>query len=270
LKEQKIKSVFEKFKSHLVGIFIPREVVEEICDECGVLESFRASEDLWSKLEEARNLFDDNLLFEVGKIFSALKPFSYKKITVPIEEQGVKKALVIGSSIYVGDYTEIVYLGRRYAPQEKRLAKYIIKYADEVRPYVRRSIREDFSELAELARELRTPPPHVEISRKGDFRIWNLEQTTAYRCSEILLTSYSSSPLFALILKRGEEICGHLYPIDFKYPTCYILTLIEHYGVLYEMLKEYYSKLSKVIENNNKILRKMKEIAAPYFLPRII
>ena len=263
-----VGEILEKYKRTFAQIFLPREVVEKICEECGVLGSFRACEDLWKKIEESGLYFGDNLLFEVGKIFSSLKPFSYRRVVIPLMEGDAKKALVVGSSIYVGDYVKIAYLRRRYAPQEVRLAKYIIEYADEIRPYVRRSIREDFSELCELARKLRFSPPHIEISRKGDFRVWDVGRKiiAAWKCDEFLLESFAHSTSFILVMRKSGKVRRYILPADTKFMLRDVLSPIEHYDVLHEMFREYYDKLSDAAESNSGILREMREIAAPYIL----
>jgi len=263
-----VGEILKKYKKTFAQIFLPRGVVEKICEECGALDSFRACEDLWKKIEESGLYFGDNLLFEVGKIFSALKPFSYRRIVIPLMKGDTKKALVVGSSIYVGDYAKIAYLRRKYAPQERRLAKYIIEYADEIRPYVRRSIRKDFSELCELARKLRFSPPHIEISRKGDFRVWDVERKiiVAQRCDEFLLESFSHSTSFILVMRKSGKVLRYILPVDIKLMLRDILSPIEHYDILHEMFREYYDRLSGAAESNSRIFREIREIAAPYIL----
>lgn len=207
--------------------------------------------ELFSKILELKKRYGHEPPFgEVRRIFGYLRPFSHKKRLVHWDEQ---LRIAIGTEMRVGLKEDFDFRGARGRTlHDCQFFEVIVKKGDEIVEVVRRPIRRAFSQLVELTREIDLGVRIEEVAVPLIDKLSHI-----YRCDK---NDYAPSTFW------GKEV---------SYLLCYKCTdwidWLYLYGENIKGLdeKEILSFIERVCrkkERNDAIIRKMKEIVAPYIL----
>ncbi|MCD6209534.1 MAG: hypothetical protein J7J01_01330 [Methanophagales archaeon] len=207
--------------------------------------------------------------YEAIKLFGYFKPFSYKRRVIPLGGG----YLIVGNLIY-----ETFWSDQRRYPTLEEVFRTFVRYGDEVVPYVRRTIREELAEFHTLAKSLTAELYFDEniVTREGEFRVLILNPHVKYKGSLISYEAFDKISIrvdltyppgtFRIILFND----GNIRSVeDIGTVLVNSLRFLELYDVLADMCDEAYQKLQAKKERCEEIVRKMREIAAPFVLSEL-
>ena len=242
---------------------ISRRINEEIRST----EIYKRCKELINKVEKLVKKIS-YYKYEAIKLLGYFKPFSYKRKTIPIDGG----YLVVGNLIY-----ETFWSDQRRYPSLEEVFRTFVRYGDIVIPNVRKTIREELAEFYSSAKSLTAELSFEEsfVTREGRFRklalnysvsgdspltIWETYDKISIR---IDLTLPPGTFYFALFDNNEEylESVGTILVNGVHYH--------ELYDVLVDMCAEAYQKLQAKKERCEEIVRKMREIAAPFILSEL-
>ena len=140
-----------------------------------------------------------------------------------------------------------------HPPDSRRVfIKRLIKYAEEIAPHLRETIREAFLELTALAKDFKFLD-ELEIVREGSFRAWFGEVPMIF--NKIKLHSF-----LPYSVELSKEDVTYVFGVN------QVEVLFELYDVINEMLREWAAKALEIRRHNEEIIRKMKNTLAVYIL----
>ena len=202
---------------------------------------------------------------DVYTYFSSLKPLSYEHkvvCTLPNEAQ-----------LCVGTWLRYRAGWHRFGSEitnSSDFFEYIRKYGDSLKPQVRTPIRRDFSELVDLAKQLKPFPGSEERSLtlpKGKqahqvyIQFDGEVEVIPIRLKSVNVSLWHPRHLSVKLDGRGYESIF----LDILSPSSYVVLedIITSVYNLYEAIK---TEVSAVIKHNEPIIEKMKEIAAVWMV----
>ncbi|RLJ03351.1 MAG: hypothetical protein DRP11_00980 [Candidatus Aenigmatarchaeota archaeon] len=230
--------------------------------------------------ERCHSLYKEvlNKANEVEKCFLLLAPFSPRRdvVVVPKNARSIKAVeYVVGRRrmyrVYVYDdgYTsdQILLVGLDFVEAIKADGNKIARV-------VREKIADDFRELVSITKEFTW---EFEVTREGEFEVLVQDLDRLYvtvpefaTYSRIRITSGAlgarkvcfeepkdePKSMSEILAARRAVFLSQVYILD------------EYYGLIKEMLKELHEKLSAACKSGEKVLKRMREVVAPYALAR--
>ena len=208
---------------------------------------------------------------EAIKFLGYFKPFSYRRKVVPLSSGYY---LVVGNLIYRTSQSD----RRRYPLLEESFQTFV-RYGELIIPNVRKTIREDLAEFYPLAKALTAELDFRGdfIAREGRFRTLSLLPYVEGFCSPLIeweifgkISIYidlTYSPgIFRIILfdsknNKNMEDMGTVLVNSLRF--------LELYDVLADMCDEARRKLLAKKERCERIIKKMREIVAPFVLSEL-
>ena len=203
-------------------------------------------------------------LVNAMKALEYLRPFARKRVVVELERKKYgSEILVVGHSIYTTwtYQNPEKYSGRRVVSIQNMFPT-IFRYKDKIIPLLRKSIRDDFLEIVELVEEIQKCLK-MEISRRGSFRIWDIENGEVGACYADKICMSATSRFYRVHYSSGGEFfaCDNISELE---------KFFEVYETIYDILVEAYQRLVDELKRNEERLKRIKEIVAPYVLTREI
>lgn len=206
---------------------------------------------------------DNEMRDTVYKFFNALRPLSHKfKEVCDVELYSYSYVLGVGEWFRIKDYYHQKY-GSFLGSYD--LLYVVREYGDLIKPHVRRPVREAFSELVDLAKELipyeeivfKINVPEVEVYFpvvvNGEVK---LEQETVYK-----IEMSTVHPKELMLHVKGRE-----WPRRAWLELSELPTLEDIMDYVVELYRRADAELSEVIEHNNRVLKRMKKVVMPYMI----
>ncbi|RLJ03350.1 MAG: hypothetical protein DRP11_00975 [Candidatus Aenigmatarchaeota archaeon] len=205
------------------------------------------------------------LACEVETIFSVLKPFNTRRnsIRIPIDKENVLEYEVGREN--VRRKMLYIYSGNAYVVNSKTLKNIefvdaIREHGEEIASLVRKKIADEFAKLVALTKELAWTD--IKVVRKGVFTFMlGIQEAGPFRYV-CITADYPDQVLFydedPNISKKAR---GSVFIED-------VVALEDLYDLIEDMLLELRKKVSEAKKRNEEILRKMKEVVAPYAVAR--
>ncbi|MEM4811183.1 MAG: hypothetical protein QXS92_04650 [Thermofilum sp.] len=200
----------------------------------------------------------------VYEAFESLKPLSNRFRKVAELSEG---------ELYIGEWLRVKkwYRVRRGVEvrNKEEFFELIRSYGDLMKPLVRRMIREDFSRLVDLTKAL---SPYNSI--RLEVKVPNIEVHTCFCASWIDSMVIDSFRVAALAFDSRDPLSIEL--VD-QYGQCKLFNvaslsflpafedLADYVFELYQMAEE---AISMTREHNEKVMKEMREVIAPYVIAR--
>ena len=215
--------------------------------------------------EEVKNLLvkiEVDQLVKAMELIKPLQPFARKRHIIEIERQKwCSEILIVGHSIYTTWTCKNPeeYKGRRVV-NVRDMFTIIFRHKDKIIPLLRKSIRDDFVEIVGLVEDIQKCL-EMEISRRGTFRIWRVEDEKVKACYADKICISATSRFYRVHYSAKDEF----FASDMIYE---LAKLFEVYDVIYDMLTEAHQRLTEEFRRNEERLKRIKEIVAPYVLAK--
>lgn len=222
-------------------------------------------------LEMAPGVYTDGLQSGMEKFvndcFQTLRPLTYKYTEVcEVEHRWGKETLCIG------EWLRLKYRYQTYGStleRSEQVFTYIRDYGDELKPHVRKPIKDDFAKLVDLAKNLQSYNEVVvklEIPETEVFEHYCPKYS--YDDKAITITSIvasaigikTSDPWTLLLFKDGEEEPEERSITDESEASLFE-DIISH---MVELFKRADAEVSVVREHNEKIMEEMSRIVGPW------
>lgn len=196
----------------------------------------------------------------VYNYFSSLRPLSLKMIGTGIKDDSGKEVL-----IWKWFYKEDHVISLNTFEDPMKFFDFIRKHGEQVEPFVRREVAEEFSSLVDLAAKLKMyknlkirldiPPTRVYLCHID--RGIRVEQIDV--CGLALHTNGPYDIHF--IDPDGDSICdNYLYELKF------FVSAEDLMDYLIQLYRKAEDALSETVEHNNRILERMENVAAPFIV----
>jgi len=221
--------------------------------------------------ERCHSLYKEvlNKANEIKDCFLQLAPFSPRRdsVVVPKNVRGIKAVeYVVGRRIYrVYVYNDgctsdqILLEGLDFVEAIKADGNKIAKV-------VREKIADDFKKLVSITKEFTW---ELEVTREGEFEILVQDLDKHYVMPEFITYGRIRITSGALgVRKVFFEEPKDILPARRAVFLSQVYILEEYYDLIKEMLKELHEKLSAACKSGEKVLKRMREVVAPYALAK--
>jgi len=275
-----LQNVEERRMSYIRCTEKAEEAIERLKERIKESESYRKCAQLIEEIQKSLKEISD-YEGEVVKLFTYFKPFSYKRKVI----DAFDGRLAVGTTIY-----EIYRGSRKYSSPEECLQLFM-RNADDIIPNVRKSIREDliaFHELVEALNAEKIRDGEILACRKGEFKaiyydlprvfkfgngrieiegVPNLEEGHFQRvCICVERDNYHKILKPKLYLYKTRDM---YYERDLSEVLVEKIVYNELYGVFVDICEEVCQKLRPVRRKYEEIMRRLREIMAPYLLSNL-
>lgn len=201
----------------------------------------------------------------VNDSFEALKPLSYEyKEICQMKDEGYHDR----GKLCIGTWLRTKYSGYyKYGRIVNDIIPYILKYGDELKPHVRRPIKDDFADLVDLTKKLKDYENIQETMEISPKKLYKYHVYESVNVDELVITELelnTSSPRDVIMRPRegaGEDSWGIDIRSD-KTPAV-LEDVIDNVVKLYNMVD---AKLSVVRDHNQQIISQIDQIVTPHKL----
>jgi len=241
-----------------MGVIIGR--IEELSDKVNYI----------LKLTEEINTrrLQEGLCEFVYDCFTALKPLSRKfTIVCQIDNQWYTEYLCMGEWLRIksGSYHKYGSI----VDSNSKFFDIIREYGDRLKPHVRRPIKEDFSLLVDLTKQLKAYN-NIEVSmtipkiKVATYSMWNNKlELKYYEVDKMSLTTSWPREIKLLNSNNGKD--KESIRVDSEVDICKLEDVIDYVIQMYLKAK---NEVTKTKNYNQKIIDKMKKIAEPWIIAK--
>ncbi|MBA7629274.1 hypothetical protein ES703_36772 [subsurface metagenome] len=200
----------------------------------------------------------------LNESFEALRPLSYKyKEVCNMRDDGNSEYLCIGTWLRTKWGR-----GRGYGSHVDSIVPYILNYGDELKPHVRRPIKDDFADIVDLTKKLKKYENREEtltVSPRKLFQYnmsWHEDYLEVSEKEVEVLSLSTKYPKNVEMISENDENPWNI-GICYKNSPAVIEDIIDDVVRLYDRVD---AKLAVVRDYNQQIMSQIDQIVTPYKL----